>query len=108
MAAATQYDPLADRDRFIVLYPDVDALDADSFGRCWRGIWAPDLEGRGAGAAAALAHMTHAGVRRWPPHPGRGYAIRISPRGSRAPFPRAYRPDLDSPARHPPRAPHRG
>ena len=55
MAAASQFDALAERDRFMVLYPDVDALDAETYGRCWRGIWAPDLEGRGSGDAAAIA-----------------------------------------------------
>lgn len=94
MAAATQYDPLAERDRFIVLYPDVDALDADSFGRCWRGIWAPDLEGRGTGDAAAIADMTHAVVRRWHADPGRVYAIGISAGGYETAILGAYYPDL--------------
>jgi len=94
MAAATQYDPLAERDRFIVLYPDVDTLDASSFGRCWRGIWAPDLEGRGAGDAAAIADMTHAVVRRWHADPGRVYAIGISAGGYETAILGAYYPDL--------------
>ena len=94
MAAATQYDMLAERDRFIVLYPDVDTLDADSFGRCWRGIWAPDLEGRGAGDAAAIADMTHAVMRRWHADPGRVYAIGISAGGYETAILGAYYPDL--------------
>ncbi len=94
MAAATQYDTLAERDRFIVLYPDVDTLDADSFGHCWRGIWAPDLEGRGAGDAAAIADMTHAVMRRWHADPGRVYAIGISAGGYETAILGAYYPDL--------------
>jgi poly(3-hydroxybutyrate) depolymerase len=81
MAAATQFDVLAERDRFIVLYPDVDGLDASSYGRCWKGIWAPDLEGRGVGDAGAIADMTHLVMRRWHADPGRVYAIGISAGG---------------------------
>ena len=94
MAAASQYDALAERDRFIVLYPDVDALDADTYGRCWRGIWAPDLEGRGVGDAGAIADMTRAVIRRWHADPGRVYAIGISAGGFETAILAAYYPDL--------------
>src|SRR5271166_3487989 len=94
MAAASQYDALAERDRFIVLYPDVDALDADTYGRCWRGIWAPDLEGRGVGDAGAIADMTRAVIRRWHADPGRVYAIGISAGGFETAILAAYNPDL--------------
>ncbi len=94
MAAASQYDALAERDRFIVLYPDVDALDADTYGRCWRGIWAPDLEGRGVGDAAAIVDMTRAVTRRWHADPGRVYAIGISAGGFETAILAAYYPDV--------------
>ena len=94
MAAASQYDALAERDRFIVLYPDVDALDASTYGRCWRGIWAPDLEGRGVGDAGAIADMTRAVLRRWHADPGRVYAIGISAGGFETAILAAYYPDL--------------
>ena len=94
MAAASQYDALAERDRFIVMYPDVDALDADTYGRCWRGIWAPDLEGRGAGDAGAIADMTRAVIRGWHADPSRVYAIGISAGGFETAIIAAYYPDL--------------
>ena len=94
MATASQYDALAARDRFIVLYPDVDALDADTYGHCWRGIWAPDLEGRGVGDAAAITDMTRAVISRWHADPGRVYAIGISAGGFETAILAAYYPDL--------------
>jgi poly(hydroxyalkanoate) depolymerase family esterase len=94
MAAATQFGVLAERDRFIVLYPDVDGLDASSYGRCWKGIWAPDLEGRGVGDAGAIADMTHVVVRRWHADTGRVYAIGISAGGYETSILGAYYPDL--------------
>src|ERR1019366_7890890 len=62
---ASQYDALAGRARFIVLYPDVSTLDV-VHERCWRGMWAPDMEGRGEGDAGAIAAMVGAVARRWP------------------------------------------
>ena len=94
MAAASQYDTLAERDHFIVLYPDVDTLDAESYGRCWRAIWAPDLEGRGIGDSSAIADMTRAVMRRWHTDPGRVYAIGISAGGFETAILGAYYPDL--------------
>jgi poly(hydroxyalkanoate) depolymerase family esterase len=94
MATASQYDALAERDRFIVLYPDVDTLDASTYGRCWRGIWEPDLEGRGVGDASAIADMTRAVLRRWHADPGRVYAIGISAGGFETAILGAYYPDL--------------
>ena len=94
MAAASQYDALAERNRFIVLYPDVDTLDASTYGRCWRGIWAPDLEGRGVGDASAIADMTRAVLGRWHADPGRVYAIGISAGGFETAILAAYYPDL--------------
>jgi hypothetical protein len=63
MAAATQFDVLAERDRFIVLYPDVDGVDASSYRHCWKGIWAPALEGRGVGDAGGIASARYSDPR---------------------------------------------
>lgn len=77
MAAASGYNALAQRDRFLVLYPDVDPIDAAN-GRCWKGIWEPAAETRGHGDAAAVAAMTEAVMARWHADPDRVYAIGIS------------------------------
>jgi poly(hydroxyalkanoate) depolymerase family esterase len=94
VAAASQYSALAERDRFIVLYPEVDALDADGHGRCWMGIWAPDIGGRGTGDAGAIAGMTAAVTRRWHADPGRVYVIGISAGAFEAAILGVYYPDL--------------
>jgi poly(hydroxyalkanoate) depolymerase family esterase len=75
--AASEYDTLADRNRFVVLYPDVDALDAEQ-GHCWQGIWAPGAEARSRGDAAAIAEMTRTVTSRWHIDRSRVYAIGIS------------------------------
>jgi poly(hydroxyalkanoate) depolymerase family esterase len=76
-AAATGYDALAERHRFIVLYPDVDAADIRA-GRCWKGLWRPQGEGRGRGDAGAIAAMTRAVMAAWDVDPARMYAIGMS------------------------------
>lgn len=73
----TEFNALARRYRFIVLYPDVDPADA-GYGRCWKGIWEPSEERRGAGDAGAIAAMTRAVIGRWRGDPTRVYAIGIS------------------------------
>jgi poly(hydroxyalkanoate) depolymerase family esterase len=93
MAAASQYDALAERDRFIVLYPDVDATDAAN-GRCWKGIWEPLAEGRGRGDAVAIAQMTQDVVARWHIDRNRVYAIGISAGGFETAILAADYPDL--------------
>lgn len=77
IAAASGYDAVAERDRFIVLYPEVDASDA-GFSGCWKGIWEPGAEGRGRGDAGAIAGMTQAVAARWRVDLRRVYAIGIS------------------------------
>ena len=94
MAAASGYDALAQRDRFVVLYPDVDSLDATFQGRCWRGIWAPEMEGRGAGDAGAIAAMTRAVMQHWPIDAHRVYAIGISAGGFETSILATFYPDL--------------
>ncbi len=76
-AAASGYDALARQKRFVVLYPDVDPIDAFE-GRCWKGIWNPTAEGRGRGDAGAIADMTRTVMARWPIDRSRVYAIGIS------------------------------
>ena len=61
-AAATGYDQIAAKRGFVVLYPNVDAVDRAN-GGCWKGLWDPGAEGRGRGDAGAIAAMTRAGDR---------------------------------------------
>lgn len=76
-AAASGYDALAERRRFVVLYPDVGPVDENQ-GGCWRGIWDPRAEGRGQGDAGAIAGMTGAVIARWQIDRSRVYVIGIS------------------------------
>jgi len=94
MAAVSGYDALAERDQLIVLYPEVDALDAYGHGRCWMGAWTPATEGRGAGDAGAIAGMTRAVMSRWHADPSRVYVIGISAGGFEAAILGVYYPDL--------------
>jgi poly(hydroxyalkanoate) depolymerase family esterase len=93
IAAASGYDAVADRGRFIVLYPDVDASDA-GVGGCWKGIWEPAAEGRGRGDAGAIAAMTEAVAARWHVDRRRLYAIGISAGGFETAILGAVYPDL--------------
>ena len=93
IAAASDFDALAEHDRFVVLYPDVDPTDAAQ-GGCWRGIWAPAGEGRGRGDAAAIAAMTGAVIRRWHIDRTRVYAIGISAGAFEASILGASYPDI--------------
>jgi poly(hydroxyalkanoate) depolymerase family esterase len=79
-AAATGYDQVAAVHRFVVLYPDVDAVDGAN-GRCWKAIWDPEAEGRRRGDAGAIAAMTRAVIARWRIDRSRVYAIGISAGG---------------------------
>jgi poly(hydroxyalkanoate) depolymerase family esterase len=92
-AAATGYDALAERSRFVVLYPDVDSVD-EGQGRCWKGIWDPGAEGRGRGDAGAIAGMTRAVMARWQIDRSRVYAIGISAGGFETSILGAVYPDL--------------
>jgi poly(hydroxyalkanoate) depolymerase family esterase len=75
--AVSGYDAIAQRRRFVVLYPDVDTVD-EAHGRCWKGIWDPAAEGRGRGDAGAIADMTRTVMARWHIDRTRVYAIGIS------------------------------
>ena len=93
MAAASDYDALAAREHFIVLYPDVDTLDA-THGQCWKGIYAPDSEGRARGDAVAIVDMTSAVMKRWRVDPARVYAIGISAGAFEASILGTFYPDV--------------
>jgi poly(hydroxyalkanoate) depolymerase family esterase len=92
-AAASGYDAIARRHRFVVLYPDVDPID-EANGGCWKGIWASASEGRGSGDARAIAGMTRAVMTRWHIDRTRVYAIGISAGAFEASILGAAYPDL--------------
>lgn len=93
MEAASGYDALATSDHFIVLYPDVDPVDAAQ-NRCWKGFYAPDTEGRGSGDAAAIVDMTRAVTKRWRVDPERVYAIGLSAGAFEASILGTFYPDV--------------
>ena len=93
IAAASEYDRIAEQRRFVVLYPDVDAQDT-GYGGCWKGLWQPGAEGRGRGDAGAIADMTTAVIARWHIDRSRVYVIGISAGGFEAALLGADYPDL--------------
>ena len=92
-AAATAYDQIAAARGFVVLYPDVDAVDRAN-GGCWKGIWDPGAEGRGRGDTGAIAAMTKRVIAEWRIDPSRVYAIGISAGGFETAMLGAAYPDL--------------
>jgi poly(hydroxyalkanoate) depolymerase family esterase len=77
---ANLYNQLAERERFVVLYPDVDAgatLQPGPTARCWR-FPSPASWVRDQGDAAALAGMTRAVMSRWRIDPERVYMMGMS------------------------------
>ena len=92
-ASATRYDEIAAARGFVVLYPDVDAVDRAN-GGCWKGIWDPGAEGHDRGDAGAIAAMTRAVIARWRIDPSRVYAIGISAGGFETSMLGAAYPDL--------------
>jgi poly(hydroxyalkanoate) depolymerase family esterase len=75
-ARVSNYDPLAARHDFLVLYPDNGLVDVNN--RCWKGSMTPQTEGRGMGDAAAIAGMTRAVMAAWSVDPRRVYVIGMS------------------------------
>lgn len=64
---ANLYDPLADREHFVVAYPDVNAVEAAQPGatnHCWQ-FPSPTDWLRGQGDGAAVAGITRAIISRW-------------------------------------------
>jgi poly(hydroxyalkanoate) depolymerase family esterase len=92
-AQASNYDPLAEQNDFIVLYPDNGRIDTNP-ARCWRALTAPQLEGRGRGDAAAIAGMTRAIMRAWSIDSSRVYVIGMSSGAFEVPILGAAYPDL--------------
>jgi poly(hydroxyalkanoate) depolymerase family esterase len=92
-AAASNYTPLAEQHRFVILYPDVDPVD-EAHGRCWKGIWDPAADGRGRGDTGAIAEMTSAVMKRWHIDRTRVYAVGISAGAFEAAILGADYPDL--------------
>ncbi|MCW3014948.1 MAG: hypothetical protein JWO02_2040 [Solirubrobacterales bacterium] len=77
---ANLYNRVAERERFVVLYPDVDAtatLQPGPTERCWR-FPVPTSWHRDSGDAAALAGMTRAVMARWRIDPERVYMVGMS------------------------------
>ena len=76
-ALASDFAPVADRGRFIVIYPEVDSADM-AYGWCWKAIWDPAAERRGHGDAAAIVAITRAAMSTWRVDRSRVYVIGIS------------------------------
>jgi poly(hydroxyalkanoate) depolymerase family esterase len=75
---ASNYNPLADAAGFVVLYPDVDQLEATGLGgECWQYNDAEDWLG-GGGDPAAVSAMTRAVIKEWNIDPQRVYLIGVS------------------------------
>jgi len=77
---ANLFNPLAERDGFVVLYPDVDAAEASQPGplrNCWQ-FPLPTSWHRDAGDPAAIAGMTRAVMARWQIDPERVYMAGMS------------------------------
>lgn len=93
---ASLYDPLAERERFVVLYPDVDALGRAQPGPahdCWKFPY-PLAWTRGHSDAAAIAGMTRAVMARLHIDPERVYLVGMSAGGLMTSIDAAAYPDL--------------
>jgi poly(hydroxyalkanoate) depolymerase family esterase len=92
----TRYNPLAEREGFVVLYPDVDALGRAQPGpanQCWKFPYPPAWT-RGNSDAAAIADMTRAVMAKLDIDPERVYLVGISAGGLMASIEAAAYPDL--------------
>jgi poly(hydroxyalkanoate) depolymerase family esterase len=93
---ANLYNPLAEREGFVVLYPDVDALGRAQPGplnQCWKFAYPPSYF-RGNSDAAAIADMTRAVMTQRAIDPERVYLIGMSAGGLMASADAAAYPDL--------------
>jgi poly(hydroxyalkanoate) depolymerase family esterase len=93
---ANLYNPLAARERFVVLYPDVDALGRAQPGpanQCWKFPYPPAWT-RGNSDAAAIADMTRAVMAKLAIDPDRVYLVGMSAGGLMASIEAAAYPDL--------------
>ncbi|WP_320668747.1 extracellular catalytic domain type 1 short-chain-length polyhydroxyalkanoate depolymerase [Patulibacter defluvii] len=93
---ANGYNRLAERERFVVLYPDVDygaTIQPGPLVRCWRFFW-PGSWHRDGGDAAAIAGMTREVAGRWRIDPERIYLMGMSAGGFMTSILSATYPDL--------------
>src|SRR5947199_9962844 len=93
---ANLYNPLAEREGFVVLYPDVDALGRAQPGpanQCWKFPYPPAWM-RGNSDAAAIADMTRAVMAKLNVDRERVYLIGMSAGGLMASIDAAAYPDL--------------
>ncbi|MBO1416212.1 PHB depolymerase family esterase, partial [Streptomyces sp. FH025] len=88
------FDPIAEQQHAIVLYPDGDAYDRLLNGRCWRATTNPQGETRDHGDAAAIAGMTRAVAAAWNVDTTRTYALGMSAGGFEVSVLGADYPDL--------------
>jgi poly(hydroxyalkanoate) depolymerase family esterase len=92
----TRYNEVAEREGFVVLYPDVDAIGRALPGpanQCWKFPYPPAWT-RGNSDAAAIADMTHAVTARMAVDRERVYLAGISAGGLMASIDAAAYPDL--------------
>ncbi|MFD6354225.1 extracellular catalytic domain type 1 short-chain-length polyhydroxyalkanoate depolymerase [Nocardia tengchongensis] len=90
---ANELDPIARRAGFLVLYVDGSALNQLQR-QCWSGLFAPGLESRTTGDAAAIAGMTRLAAERYHVDPRRVYALGMSSGAFETALLGAYFPDL--------------
>jgi poly(hydroxyalkanoate) depolymerase family esterase len=77
---ANLYNPLADQKHFVVVYPDIDAIEAAQPGptvRCWQFV-SPQDWNRAQGDGAAVAAITQTVMRAWNVNPQRVYVMGMS------------------------------
>jgi poly(hydroxyalkanoate) depolymerase family esterase len=93
---ASLYNRVADREGFIVLYPDVNAAEVAQPGpltRCWQ-FFNPSSWHRGQGDPAAIAGMTRTVMARWHVNPERVYMVGMSAGGFMTSIMAAAYPEL--------------
>lgn len=93
---ATLFNKVAEREGFVVLYPDVDALGRAQPGpanQCWKFPYPPAWT-RDNSDAAAIADMTRAVMAKLAIHPERVYLVGVSAGGLMASIEAAAYPDL--------------
>ncbi len=93
---ANRFDLIAEREQFIVLYPDVTPTEANFPGplrQCWQ-FPVPTHQHRGAGNPAGIAGMTEAVMDRWNVDPQRVYMAGMSAGGFMTSIMAAAYPDL--------------
>src|SRR3954469_6246622 len=93
---ATPYNQLAEREGFVVMYPDIDEsgrMQPGPLRNCWR-FPSPQSWHRDGGDGAAIAGMTRATMDRFRTDPERTYVVGMSAGGFMASILAAAYPDL--------------